>query len=310
METTSMFPELVMSPQQAIKEAFKDVDKRLEQGAHLVISVSGGKDSDAMMWYLKNYWKPHFTGSVSLLHADLFESERTETAEYVRGMSERSGIPLYIVQKNDTSGLVEQIIWRMISRPDAPPFPSAAMRYCTSDMKTGPCDIFVRNKFKRDADVIVAIGIRAAESVSRSKKPPYTERPLCSSTQKNRRVSTLFPLFDWSTERIYDYLKPYGMHPAYSLGNERLSCAICVLGSLNDIMNGIENKPEVYQMLCSIEAMSGYTFTDKIRLMDLRPDLLPDRIKYYDHKLYEPPTFEFAYEFSGLKAYNEKHVLS
>ena len=36
-------------------------------------------------------------------------------------------------------------------------------------------------------------------------------------------------------------------HEAYDLGNHRLSCALCVLASLNDLINGAVHNPDTYR---------------------------------------------------------------
>ena len=80
-------------------------------------------------------------------------------------------------------------------------------------------------------------------------------------------------------EQIAHWLKSIGYpaHPAYALGNERLSCALCVLGSVNDIENGAEWQPDTYRELVDIEIESGYSFRQNLWLKDLRPDLLTEK---------------------------------
>jgi hypothetical protein len=65
-------------------------------------------------------------------------------------------------------------------------------------------------------------------------------------------------------------------HPAYHLpnANQRLSCALCVLASENDLLNGATHNPEVYREYCRIEAVTGYSFRQNFWLSDIRPELL------------------------------------
>jgi hypothetical protein len=65
-------------------------------------------------------------------------------------------------------------------------------------------------------------------------------------------------------------------HPAYALGNERLSCSLCVLASRNDLLNGIEFHPDYYRQLVQLEIDSGFAFRQGLWLGDLRPDLLTE----------------------------------
>ncbi len=62
---------------------------------------------------------------------------------------------------------------------------------------------------------------------------------------------------------------------AYSYGNHRLSCALCVLASLNDLINGAVHNPDTYREYCRIEAVTGYSFCKGFWLSDVKPELLP-----------------------------------
>lgn len=77
-------------------------------------------------------------------------------------------------------------------------------------------------------------------------------------------------------------------HPSrgVQLGNHRLSCALCVLASLNDLINGAVHNPDTYREYCRIEAVTGYSFRKDFWLSDLRPELLPEStlIAVREHK--------------------------
>ena len=62
----------------------------LASGAHLVLSVSGGKDSDAMSYELLYHHRLHrFTGEIIMVHADLGRMEWLETPAYVEDLARR-----------------------------------------------------------------------------------------------------------------------------------------------------------------------------------------------------------------------------
>lgn len=58
-------------------------------------------------------------------------------------------------------------------------------------------------------------------------------------------------------------------HPAYAYGNDRVSCAFCIMGSLNDLQNGAKHHPELLGTLISMEDESGATFKNKWSLKQL-----------------------------------------
>jgi hypothetical protein len=64
-------------------------------------------------------------------------------------------------------------------------------------------------------------------------------------------------------------------HPAYALDNERLSCGLCIFGSLRDLRNGARQNPEVYREYVQLEVESGYAFQPRRWLGDIAPELLP-----------------------------------
>lgn len=254
------------------------LDEKLRNGAHLVISLSGGKDSEAMLWALlgvRAAWGD-WTGQVHLVHADLGSMERSETPAYVESLAKRTGLPLHIVRANRE--LIEMFEARFEQRPDVVPFSDAKNRFCTSDGKRGPIDKWMRQQFPEDAEVICAIGLRADESAARAKKPVWRERPNASAPTKNRFVYDWHPILDWSAEDVWSVIrmaKSEG-HPAYAKGNERLSCGMCILGCQGDIRNGAHDKPEVYRRLCALEIKSGKSYQQGKWLGAVAPHLLTE----------------------------------
>ncbi len=60
----------------------------LRNGAALVLSVSGGKDSDSMAHHLLDLRQSEgWTGEVMMLHADLGRAEWNQTPEYVENLA-------------------------------------------------------------------------------------------------------------------------------------------------------------------------------------------------------------------------------
>lgn len=291
-----------------------EVLSALEWGAHLAISVSGGKDSSAMFWALvQAHREQGWQGDLLAIHADLGRAEWGITQAHIQRECDRAGVPLRIV--HHTKGdLIDGIRRRMATRPDAPPFPSSAARWCTSDYKRSVISREIRNLWPSNALVINAMGLRGDESRARSKRPVEIIRDDCTAWTKGRVTWDWNPIHHWSTEDVlsslgypaerlaamkaeavalpagtdpvqYLFAKYTDIHPAYALGNQRLSCAMCVLASTNDIMNGALHQPETYRELCDIEIESGFSFKQGQWLGTLRPELLrPDQLIFYEGK--------------------------
>ena len=251
----------------------------LRNGAALVLSVSGGKDSDAMSHNLLDLRQSEgWSGAVMMVYADLGSRvEWHQTPEYVENLARRKSVPLHVVRW-EHGDLIDRIWQRYYKDPSRPCWPSAKMRYCTSDMKRSPINRWLRNHFPT-GNVICAMGLRAQESHTRARRQTFTIRTDASAPTKGRFVYDWLPIHDWTEADVWDCIRQHGdiAHPAYRLErpNHRLSCALCVLASLNDLINGAVHNPDTYREYCRIEAVTGYSFRKDFWLSDVKPELLP-----------------------------------
>lgn len=269
-----------------VDEEKPDALTLLRNGAALVLSVSGGKDSDAMSHYLLDLrQKEGWLGDVMMVHADLGSRvEWQQTPDYVRDLARRKGVPLHIVRWTH-GDLIDRIWQRYHKDPSRPCWPSAKMRYCTSDMKRSPINRWLRNHFPT-GKVICAMGLRAQESQTRAKRKIFILRTDASAPTKGRFCYDWLPIHEWTEADVWDCIRRHGniYHEAYTYGNHRLSCALCVLGSVNDLLNGAVHNPDTYREYCRIEAVTGYSFRKGFWLSDLHPHLLPPEIRASIHQ--------------------------
>lgn len=285
------------------------IETLLEQGATLLLSVSGGKDSQAMTSALVRYhWAKQYPGQMLMIHAHLGAMERTETRPFIERQAELLGLPLVVLQ-NDLLAHIEARYTRLVEqgRAGVVPFPDAKNRYCTSDLKRNPINKYIRQTFPGEAQIICALGLRADESRARAKKPVYQLRAHCNAPRKGRLVYDWNPIHHWTIEDVWHeigyslealesiqddiaHLKAnhnqltayyldkieFGAHPAYAHANERLSCAMCILGCKGDLINGAHNRPDTYRRLVALELQSGKSYRQGLWLTSLAPQLLTD----------------------------------
>lgn len=64
-------------------------------------------------------------------------------------------------------------------------------------------------------------------------------------------------------------LKDWPAHPAYVYGNERLSCALCILANDNDLRNGARHQPELAAHFIRLEEIGGATFKNGRSLAEI-----------------------------------------
>ncbi|MEL6161990.1 MAG: phosphoadenosine phosphosulfate reductase family protein [Cyanobacteria bacterium J06627_32] len=170
----------------------------MEMGAALAISISGGKDSDAMLRHLVALHRAQgWKGELFAITADLGRIEWPGTLEHIQATCNQLNIELVIVRRQKGSMIdrweerrqtlikqqsVDAIApefsselsseLRIQKEGDKPFWSSNTARYCTKELKTAEVDRYLR-RFK---SVVCAVGIRAEESSNRARKPHYQVR--------------------------------------------------------------------------------------------------------------------------------------
>lgn len=248
-----------------IPEAIQDA---LDRGAVVALSMSGGKDSQAMAKGVISWLRDHgYTNRVVAVHADLGRAEWHQTHDVVHAQADELGLDLQVVQR--TKGDLLQRIQERAEQVGAerPFWPSASSRYCTSDLKRDPIDKLLRTL----GPLVISVeGVRAEESRNRAAKPCWEPRKRI--TTQSREAMTWRPIHHWTEQDVWAYLGGRhgpNVHPAYALGNERLSCSLCVLASQDDLERGARHNPEYLQELVALEERYGWTFTSTTSVVEL-----------------------------------------
>lgn len=247
------------------------IKSQIELGAVFYCSTSGGKDSQAMSLYLEERVPAE---QLVYVHADLGEIEWPETQAHINA-NLPEGAQLHVVHAIDKSGenktLLSEVVRKATAKPDQPSWPSAAMRWCTSDLKRGPIYKFIRNDMKaRGATRSVnAMGLRADESTARAKLEPLKLNKALSVA--GRTVYDLLPIHDWSTDDVFSWIYLNGQNPhwAYADGNERLSCMFCIMGSEQDLRHAAKVAPGLAQKYIDLEQTTGFSMFHKKTLASI-----------------------------------------
>lgn len=307
-------------------------------GAALAISVSGGKDSQALLHTLAALHREHrWRGPVFILHSDLGRAEWKQTPGHIEHLAAKEGLPLVVVRRarGDLFQRFEERAaavagraapWASSARQryctghlkmgpldthlrtvhGTPWAPSAARRYCTSDLKRGPAD----TRLRAHRLVVCAMGFRAEESRERAARHVVSVRRSITSDRlkklapeallpawieaggKRRLALDWNPLHHWTTPDVWtacgtssgelelrrrawragfhaDALEGWPAHAAYVMGNQRVSCALCVLASRSDLVNGARHNPEAFEFIAALEARTGSTFRPEGTLRDI-----------------------------------------
>lgn len=233
---------------------------------HVVVSVSGGKDSSMLMLWAKKNFPGH--PSLVAVHAEI-DIDWKETLPIVKEQCAYLGMPLSLVWARNKAGEKVGFLDKLLSsRRDQKTgelkevmFPSMAQRWCTSDLKRDPIHRYVRGLQGR---ILILIGERREESPKRAKLEAY--RPHAKLSVKGRHVVEYSPILDMSETQVWEEVKASGMpiHPCYTkFGVKRASCAICIFSSDSDIKQAAIHAPEIVSRYLAVEKKLNHTFRYK-----------------------------------------------
>jgi 3'-phosphoadenosine 5'-phosphosulfate sulfotransferase (PAPS reductase)/FAD synthetase len=248
-----------------------DLATLISQNALFAINHSGGKDSQAMMIKMLAMDIP--ARQLVVVHADLGTMEWEGTMAHAKQQADAAGLPFLVAQAQDRQGetfdLLDMVNRKHESRPEVPSWPSADIRNCTSDLKRGPIARELRRYMKANGFKVVVScqGIRAQESNSRAKEIPFRLSERKDDQAAGRTWYIWLPIFDMKIDEVFATVRQAGqeLHPAYALGNERLSCVFCVMGSKTDLANGARHNPALFERYVAMEQKTGYFMHQSMR---------------------------------------------
>ncbi len=156
-------------------------------------------------------------------------------------------------------------------------WPAARTRWCTSDLKRGPVkrlitqlanEVYAAEPGRtRPVRILNCLGMRAAESHARAKRPP-----LRVDANGRREVTEWLPLHTWPTERVWARINAAGAepHPAYAAGQSRASCVFCVLnGNRGELASAARLHPQLAQLYELAEWLIGHDFRADLAMRDV-----------------------------------------
>lgn len=264
------------------------IDALLSAGSPVAIGVSGGKDSDAAAFAtIAHLDQIGHTGPRVLIHSDLGRTEWAESLPQCKRLAARLGLELVVVrrQAGDMLDRWETRWSNNVARYAALscvklilPWSTAAMRFCTSELKTAIiCRELIR-RFPRSVILSVA-GIRREESDNRKHAPVCKIQNKLTSTTHQTTGYDWLPLVEWTKQDVFDLheREQFPLHEAYTVyGNTRVSCAFCILGSKADLAASATcvGNHDLYRAMVDLEIRSTFSFQDNSWLGDVAPQLL------------------------------------
>lgn len=247
-----------------------------------IIGFSGGKDSTLtlqLVWEaLAQLPKEELSNQVYVIASDTGVENPLITQlieKHISAINKTAPEQSLPISAHKVTPTVNDSFWvNLIGR--GYPAPTSMFRWCTERMKIRPTNQFIRDKVSHFGEVIVVLGVRKAESITREQlintyqiKGEALSR---HSTLSGAYVYT--PIVDLETEEVWDYLK-YSQSPweednsklvelyakananerpmvidetTEATGNGRFGCWVCTVASKDASMESLVEQPEYFWM--------------------------------------------------------------
>jgi len=246
------------------------VKELVRNGALVVVSHSGGKDSQAMLYRVLRMGVP--PSQIVIIHAPLKGVEWAGIPEHIH-MTTPPGIPLLFAETRASAtdeqrargefgtGEERWLLERVLERRMFPSMSKAQGRWCTSDFKIGPIKREAKEYAKRHGftTIVDAVGLRAEET---------SDRAAQKSLQYNDQASTKsIDYYDWhpikwlDEAEVFDTIREEGYRPmyVYDEGLSRCSCSFCIYLDPPDMRKAAELAPYLYAAYVALEKHIGHT---------------------------------------------------
>lgn len=227
-------------------KATSDMSLRLFEKP-LVITYSGGKDSDVLLHLAEASGIP-FEVLHSLTTADAPETVRHVYDTFRR--LEEKGVKCTVDKHVQLDGS-RVTMWNLIPRKLIPPM--RIKRYCCAELKEGGG----KGRF-------IATGVRWAESTARKRRgglevltsKPQSKLILSNDNDEDRRLfetcqlkgkRVVNPIIDWKDNEVLDYaaVEKIPMNPLYCEGFHRVGCVGCPLANVKMRMMEFSRYPKI-----------------------------------------------------------------
>lgn len=205
-------------------------------GQHRFVFWSGGKDSTVALHLALRVWNPQ---DFEVVFIDTGIT-LPETLEYIEKLAQDWNLPLTIIKP-------EIDFWEYVADNG---FPIITALWCRRLLKKKPIKEFYK---KYPCWKLQVLGIRKAESVTRSKSPWYQK-----SMQRHGKLKFVYelnPLLEWSDFELENYIRRNKIHvnPSYKIYGHA-ECYFCpFVQNKQAYLNLKQRHPELFNKIVQAE---------------------------------------------------------
>ncbi len=289
----------------SLKDIYNEIrEVYLEDRRPWIIGYSGGKDSTValqLVWYAlaelpaEKRDKPVYViSSDTQVETPIIVDHVDSTLDRINLTSHKQSMPF---RAEKVRPIVSETFWALLIGKGYPA-PQTQFRWCTERMKIKPADRFILEKVSKHGEVVLVLGVRKSESMTRAQVMNLHEikGTVLSRHSKFSRAFVYTPIRDFSLDDVWGYLlqtsSPWGNNnrdllalyqsansgecplvvdeSTPSCGNSRFGCWVCTVVAQDKTMAGlIDSGHEWMQPLLEIRNFLAST-QDPLKKLEFR----------------------------------------
>ena len=265
-----------------------DIESALAAHAPVAVGVSGGKDSQAAALAVAAHLdRVGHCGPRILVHSSLGVVEWLDSLPTCERLAEHLEWELVVLRRPAGDLLHRwEARWESCVKRYRDlsctklilPWSTPSLRFCSGEFKTHLISSALRKRFP-NGPIVSASGVRAEESLARSRRPIANHNARLSRKKPGAIGIDWNPILLATKADVLSSIAEQGLalHQAYTeYGTSRVSCRFCIMSSISDLnaAASADESHDLYRKMCDLELRSSFSFQSGRWLSTIQPKLL------------------------------------